>query len=295
MKGKDLLNKLAEKSGIAIDDKDLVKFITDNPALEFPDAFANACLSNLMNEKEAKEHAPIVKHFTHSVLGGVDDKIHTSLDAFGLDDVIKGKIKGEKNSYEKAILLAREIQALERAKIGAGKGEKDALQKEIEAKDAQILQIGKDYEAKLKSVQDTSSSEITDFAIDAYLASMNYANKDLPKEANIATARYLLNQELGKAGAKIVRDGKTLKLVRTDDTGLPYKENHQDVTFQGLTDRILSTNKLLSVGNSTTNTPQGQTQQNAAQRQVQVPVDSTITDSFYENQMKVFSNGHAQA
>lgn len=285
MKGQDLFKLLSEKSGIAADDKDLTAFLTANPSLEIPDTLANSFISNLMNEKEAKLHQGLNSHFKQNTLAGVDKKISDLLDELKVDDIVKSKITGEKNTYEKVALAVKEIQALEKAKVGASKGDKDALQKEIDRLNGEFTSLVDKHKGEIKSIHEAKENEILQYAVDAYLSSMNYANKEIPKEANVATAKYLLNKNLDDKKVKIVRENNSLKLIRTDDTSLPYTENHKEIPFNAFADSVLSTNKLLQVGNPQTPKP--------AQQPGNFTVDmSPEIAQHYAEQQAVFSNGH---
>lgn len=282
----ELFKLLAEKAGVPTDDKDLSAFLDANKNIEIPDSLANALLGKLMNESEAKLNPTLVSHFKQNTLAGVDKRIADLLGEFGFDDTVKTKITGEKNTFEKVGLLAKEIQALEKAKVGATKGDKEALQKEIDRLNSEVIATTERYKKEIEQVKEASANEVLNYAIDAYLSSMNYANKDIPKEANVATARFLIEKGLNEAKAKVTRDGNALKLFRTDDTGLPYTENHKEVTFNAFADKVLSTNKLLHVG-----TPQTPRQPQQPQYPKTVEIDPML-QAHYAEQMAVFQNGH---
>ena len=282
----ELFKLLAEKAGVPTDDKDLSAFLDANKNIEIPDSLANALLGKLMNESEAKLNPTLVSHFKQNTLAGVDKRIADLLGEFGFDDTVKTKITGEKNTFEKVGLLAKEIQALEKAKVGATKGDKEALQKEIDRLNTEAIATADRYKKEIEQVKEASANEVLNYAIDAYLSSMNYANKDIPKEANVATAKFLIEKGLSEAKAKVTRDGNALKLFRTDDTGLPYTENHKEITFNAFADKVLSTNKLLHVGNTQT-----ARQPQQPQYPKTVEVDPAIS-THYAEQMAVFQNGH---
>jgi len=289
MKGKELFKQLSEKSGITADDKDLVTFLAANENIEIPDSIANAFIGKLMNESEAKLNPTVVSHLKQNTLAGVDKRIFDLLADLGFDDVAKTKITGEKNTFEKVAVLAKEIQALEKAKIGTAKGDKEALQKEIDRLNTEAIATADRYKKEIEQVKEASANEVLNYAIDAYLSSMNYANKDIPKEANVATARFLIEKGLNEAKAKVTRDGNALKLFRTDDTGLPYTENHKEVTFNAFADKVLSTNKLLHVGNTQTQQRQQHQQQQHSSKTVEI---DPVLQAHYAEQMAQFQNGH---
>ena len=282
MNGQELFKLLSEKSGIAADDKDLTAFLAANPNLEIPDSIANAFTSNLMNEKEAKLHQGLNSHFKQNTLAGVDKKVADLLAELQVDDAVKNEILGEKNTYEKVGLVVKKIQALEKAKASASTGDKAALQKEIDRLNGEFTALNDKHKNEIKSLQDAKENEILQYAIDAHLSAMNYANKEIPKEANVATAKFLLNKALEEKKVKVLRENNNLKLVRTDDTALPYTENHKEIPFTAFADSILATNKLLDVGNRPI-TPK------PAKPEQPVIVDTAITDQFYAEQMAKFN------
>lgn len=286
MKAQDLFKALSDKAGITYDDKDLVAFLSANPSLEIPDSLANSFVANLMNEKEAKLHAGLNSHFKQNTLAGVDKKISDLLAELQVEDSVKNEILGEKNTYEKVALTVKKIQALEKAKAQAGTGDKAALQKEIDRLNGEFTALTDKHKNEIKSLQDAKENEILQYAIDAHLSSMNYANKEVPKEANVATAKYLLQKSLEDKKVKVVRENNSLKLIRNDESALPYTENHKEIPFNAFTDSILSTNKLLKVGNPP-NTPVKPTPVGTTP----VQIDPEIA-SHYQEQIAVFSNGH---
>lgn len=287
MKFTDLLKQLSEKAGIAADDKDLQAFITANPAIEIPDTVAQSFTANLMNEKEAKVNPNIKSHFTSTTLNGVDAEIETLLAELGIDETVKGEIKAEKSTYKRVPLLAKKIQALEKAKAAAGTGDKAALQKEIDRLNGEFTSLTDKHKNEIKTVQEQAEQNILEAWLTAKLSSKNFANKDVPLDVNLITAKALLQKGLSDKGVRLVRNqDNSIKLVRNDDTALPYTDNHKEVSFDSFTDSILATNKMLSTGNTpkptTTPVPTGKTP---------IEVAPELT-AHYERSIAEFQNGH---
>lgn len=287
MKGIDFLKQLAEKAGIPADDKDFAAFMATPNFDNVPDSITSALNEKLMSEKEAKINAGLKSHFTGTALSSVDNEIDNVLAEINADDTLKGEIKAEKSTYKRVPLLVKKIQALEAKKFEGGKGEKAALAAEITKLTDELKATIDKHKTEVQAIKAQTENEVSEYALNAYLSQKNFANKDVPKEVNILTAKTLLQRQLSEKGAKMQRDGNGFKLFRTDDTGLPYSENHKEISFDAFTDSVLSTNKLLSVGNPpktpTTPPPSGGTPP------IEIPAE--LTD-HYAGQIAALSNGH---
>ena len=85
------------------------------------------------------------------------------------------------------------------------------------------------------------------FQIDTLLSGKEYANKDLPKNVQILTAKTLLEQELASKKAKVVMTENGLKLVNAETPELDFTDSNKTVQFDDFVNKVLASNKLLQV------------------------------------------------
>lgn len=256
---KSILIKFADKAGLPQDNPALLELLgkidlsMEDTAYDSFDKFLNGA----MTLDIAKKHPEVKAHFDATIFNGMDNKVKALATEYGLDATEMATIDNEKNSYEKFKLLQQVVKAkLEKEHAGKGGEGKEALTKEIQKLNADILAV-KDASAKeIKAAKELSESEIQNYAFESYLGSKKYANEEIPAEVNIMTAKNLTTSELQKLGAKLIRKEGKLTLVNAANPELPFIKDNKEVSFNDLTDSILANNKLLKVSDA--NPPSGQ-------------------------------------
>ena len=103
------------------------------------------------------------------------------------------------------------------------------------------------YENQIRDLKAQSESKLMQFQIDTMLSGKEYANKDLPKNVQILTAKTLLEQELASKKAKVVMTENGLKLVNAETPELDFTDSNKTVQFNDFVDSVLASNKLLQV------------------------------------------------
>lgn len=240
-----LINELAAKAKVDLTDPKYATVLGIDTDL--PDDVATQINNSLLTEELGKNNANLKSHFKHSFYAGLDAKIKELADAAGLDPSDLVELDAEKNSNEKIgkLLKARE-KAVE--KLQAGKsGDKAGLIEKINELNAQIVSTKDTAKAEIAAIRAQAENEVMDYAINSELSSFKYANKDLPSDVHVLTAKTLLNKALQEKGAKIVRKDGKLKLIQSANPELDFMENNKEISFQDLAKSTLASNKLLEV------------------------------------------------
>lgn len=277
---KSLLQKLADKAGVDPANKEFLDLLSkidttaDDSVYDSLDKF----LTESMSLDIAKKHPEVKAHYQATVFNGIDDRIKSLSTEYGLDVADIEAIKAEPNSYEKVKLLTKFAKAkVEKEFAGKGGEGKEALTKEIQKLNADILAVKDASANEIKAAKEQSEREIQDYAFESYLGSKKYANEEIPAEVNIMTAKNLTQSELQKLGAKLIRRDGKLTLVNAANPELPFIKDNKEVSFSDLTDSILANNKLLKVSDASQNVGQRKTIQQPDGKQPDV---SNITSAI---------------
>ncbi len=246
-----LIKKLAAKAGVKSDDPKLVELLSVNA--QIPDDIASALESlvpvgtDTLTLEAARNHPELLKHFNAKIFNGMDAKIFTLAEEYGLSDSDMDELKAEKNSYEKLKLLNAKVSEKIEKKYSGKQADKQALLDEIKRLNNEVLDVKEGAKREHQTIKSQAEADVVNYAIDSYLASKPFANKDIPLDVNVMTAKTLINKVLADKKAKIVRKGSELKLVNSDDNALEHFENNKVISFRDLADSVLANNKLLQV------------------------------------------------
>jgi hypothetical protein len=247
----NILNKLAAKAGVKLN-PELLTLPTPVPD-EIASAFEAYITQDLMTKDVAKKHPEIAAHYNATIFNGLDAKIKSMATEYELDASEQAEIDAEKNSYEKYKLLTTKLTSKLKAERDAASGsDKKALAEDIKRLNGELAAYKESSQKEILAARQQAEQDVLNYALDATLGSKNYANKDIPSEVNVLTAKNLLQSELDKIGAKVVRkDGKlTLVSAATPDVEYIDTKTNKIVQFNDLTDKLLADNKLLQVSGS---------------------------------------------
>ena len=260
----DYINKLASTAGISADDEQL-KTILANESLqqvEINEDLANRINGSFLTVDSAKNNSDLNKHFRATILNGLDAEMSTLMNELKLGDDVRSEIMGETNSFKRVPLLVKKIEALEKAKQGATQVDKNALQVEIERLNGEIATGNTTAESKINDINKQWESRFLDQTMTTMLSGYNYATP-VSKEANLLTAKALVNQAINEKGLQVTNNPNGgLKLVTNE--GMDYYENNAVVSVSDFTDRVLTQHKLL-VTNNGGSAPQNPTIPNGTQ------------------------------
>jgi len=246
MKIGDILNTLAGKINQQ-NNQALIDVLSraDMQQIDIPDEFANLLAADLMSLEGAKNNAAIKSHFTALALNGVDKELGNAVSELGIEDDI---FKSEKDTYGKVRTLSAKIKELVEKSGDTGGKEKRELQKQITELNAKLAQTIDAHNAEVGNLKKQHEEHLMDFLVQSSLQGKNYANKDIPAEANVKLAKTLLADALAQRGAKIINANGVLKLKQSADETLDlYDENHKAVAYEDFAAKVLADYKLLAV------------------------------------------------
>jgi len=249
-----LLNTLAKSVGIEPTDPALVDFLSkaELATATIGDDIAKKITNGLLSIEAAKQNPDLKSHFTALALNAVDTELNELANEFGFDDTTKAELAGEKSSYKRAGLLARKVQQLEAAKVGAKEGDKSKLALQIDELNSQITEIKNGHSSELDKITKAHKAERIDWELNSLYNGYDYA-MPLSKEANTQVAKNLINSELKAKGLSIVNQDNALKLLTSE--GTEYYHENQKVGIKDFMDKTLTANKVLKIDDRKQDTP----------------------------------------
>lgn len=201
-------------------------------------------LATLIDINDAKHNNDLHKHFKALSLNPFDKLINEAIEQGLVDEDVAADLKANVNTYDKAKKL---IAKLSEPKVQAQAKDSEPLKAEIKKLNDEVLKTKETYENQIRDLKAQSESKLMQFQIDTMLSGKEYANKDLPKNVQILTAKTLLEQELASKKAKVVMTENGLKLVNAETPELDFTDSNKTVQFNDFVDSVLASNKLLQV------------------------------------------------
>ena len=238
-----LVELLAQKTNI--DASELTELfqikadVSDDVFTKFETKFAT-----LIDINDAKHNNDLHKHFKALSLNPFDKLINEAIEQGLVDEDVAADLKANVNTYDKAKKL---ITKLSEPKVQSQAKDSEPLKAEIKKLNDEVLKTKETYENQIRDLKAQSESKLMQFQIDTMLSSKEYANKDLPKNVQILTAKTLLEQELASKKAKVVMTENGLKLVNAETPELDFTDSNKTVQFNDFVDSVLASNKLLQV------------------------------------------------
>lgn len=238
-----LVELLAQKTNI--DASELTELfqikadVSDDVFTKFETKFAT-----LIDINDAKHNNDLHKHFKALSLNPFDKLINEAIEQGLVDEDVAAELKANVNTYDKAKKL---IAKLSEPKVQAQAKDSEPLKAEIKKLNDEVLKTKETYENQIRDLKAQSESKLMQFQIDTMLSGKEYANKDLPKNVQILTAKTLLEQELASKKAKVVMTENGLKLVNAETPELDFTDSNKTVQFNDFVDSVLASNKLLQV------------------------------------------------
>lgn len=238
-----LVELLAQKTNI--DASELTELfqikadVSDDVFTKFETKFAT-----LIDINDAKHNNDLHKHFKALSLNPFDKLINEAIEQGLVDEDVANDLKANVNTYDKAKKL---IAKLSEPKVQAQAKDSEPLKAEIKKLNDEVLKTKDLYESQIRDLKAQNESKLMQFQIDTMLSSKEYANKDLPKNVQILTAKTLLEQEMASKKAKVVMTENGLKLVNAETPELDFTDSNKTVQFNDFVDSVLASNKLLQV------------------------------------------------
>jgi hypothetical protein len=266
MKLSELFKLIASQSGVAADDAGL-KTILENTAissLEVDDAVSTRLTAPRMTIDAAKNNPDLKKYFFAQSLDGIDAEVTRTMAELGLPEEAVTEIKGLEKTSHRVSALAKKVQALESAKVGASAGDKTKLAQDVTKLNEQIVALNNTYAAEKAALQSSFESERIDWNVDNILSGYKYSTP-VDLDVNVLTAKTLLNKSLQEKGLKIVKKDGNLSLQTSEGTA--YFEDNVKVGIKDFASKTLANAKMLSGSAGSSN--QDQSQDRLIQRSTQ--------------------------
>lgn len=273
MKVATLLTRLAEKSGVKLSEDEANEYIAQNK--EFPEAEAQK-ITGLMSLDDAKQNFSLKSYFFSQALDVTDKEIIKAMDELGISIEDKAEVEAEKYTTKKIGILTGKIKNLESKKVGATSKEKSELQEQVNKLQAEIAKTVQDHKDNIKNINAEWQGKLTNSNLMSILSAKEYANKTIPKDVSVETAKVVLNKELAKVGAKIVLTDAGLALKQAKDESLDwYSPTNEKLSFEQFVDSTLATNKLLAV-----NDPDADKKDQGVNKQQQTVISTGMVNPF---------------
>lgn len=239
----------AKKLGIDTTTDEFKTFITGVAELEIPDAVATKLETGLFSFEAAKSNTDLTKYFRAANLDPADQRMLAVATELGID--LDDDFKGTNNSYDKIAKLGKLALEAGKKKAGAanpGEATKWA-DKEREYND-QIRQLKEGKTASDSAWQQKLDDRDRNHALEKMLFGKDYIfPKEMDRDAQINTARTIVENELNRAGFKIKIDNGQLKIVNAE--GQPaYDTNNAAIEPDNYFTGVLTRNKILKVNDA---------------------------------------------
>lgn len=242
----EVLKKMVEQSGVSVTDATM-KSILENTALsniEVADDVSSKLTAERFTLDAAKQNPDLHKHFKAAILDGADKEVYRIADEYGLSDEDKTLLKSSENSYKRIAEIAKLVKTAEAKKTAAPGKEKDALTKEIEKLNAEMLTLKDTYSKQQKDQADSFDNERNNWKMESvYNEFIPQMDKKYSHDINLTIARTQVAKELQKKGLKVVNKDGSLSLFTGQDT--EYYENNQKVDLKDFVNKTLANEKLL--------------------------------------------------
>jgi hypothetical protein len=249
MKANELINSVFTKLGNPLPLEVQTK-MANAINIDVDDAIANKFNTDYFTHESALQNPEIRSKIKAEILNGTDAEIERLMGKFEFDDAAKADVKKVDKTSKRLEALTDKIKELTEAKAGQTKVTKDALSKEIEKLNEQIVNIKTDYENKLQSEKVARKTDKINWELDGLYKGFEYA---LAAEKNISVtmAKALIEKINADKGLKFDISEQGIKIMTKDNT--EYFENNVKVTPEDYIKKNLMDNKLLKVAPNTNN------------------------------------------
>lgn len=252
MKFNEVFKKMVEQSGVSVTDATIEKIIGNKElaSLEVDDAVSSKLTAERFTFEAAKSNPELHKHFKATILDGVDQEVKRLADEHGFEDSDKTELKSAENSFKRIALLSSKIKTLTEKKAGSTGKDKDALTKEVEKLNSELLTIKTDHQTAILAKETAFNDERTGWKLESvfneFIPKMDKKNSS---KINLTIARTVVTDELAKKGLKIVNKDGNLSLLTSTDT--QYFENNTPIALNDFVSKTLANEKLLVASDPT--------------------------------------------
>lgn len=242
-----LIVNLAKKAGF---DTTLLAIPSDT--FEVPEDLVTALEAKLLTEESAKNSQALKNHFTSQVLDTIDRKFPTLFDELEFDNATREEVLGIKSTYERIPAIMKKVKELESQKAAAGKGDKAALQEQINNLNKQISQITQEKDKAILDERAKAQQEIADHIFRHSIESVDLVTDMFDKPTMLQLAEQRVKSALAAEGAKAVLKDGVLTLVQASDEALDFYKDNKKVPYNEFRDKVLANAKIMKVTTTAT-------------------------------------------
>lgn len=236
----ELINSLAQKAGIAVDDVKL-KALLASPELatvQVDPALVTSLENGLLSIDAAKNNHPDIKNkYFADAYDGMDKQLLKLVEADTFDQADLDEIKAEKSTSKKAELIVTKLKAAKAKATGADKEEINrqltAAHESARLAKAEVETVKSDYEGRIKGIQLKA-------AVKAVFGNYKTIYDELPAAVRSATMEAIISQGLQDKNAELRTDEHgNLQLVAKDGSNV-FGDNHVQLTPQSFLDKTFA-------------------------------------------------------
>lgn len=267
----EFIHELIKKSGMNADDEAIKNFLLNGELvkIEMPEDISNGINKSLISVKDAKNNHPDVKpHYTELALKTIDKSIEKMLEELSEDENIRSEVLSETSTYKRVPMLVNKMIEQERRKSAAGKGDKEAFQKQIDDLHKQIRAEKERADASENRFKEDLKGFKLNTKKTGMLSQYKTVYDDLDPDVKLMTLLNILDKRLQDNGATITFDeNENLVLLKKDGTNF-YSDSNQQVNPKQYIESMLSETKLLKTAATpatTTTVQQGSANQTGQQ------------------------------
>ena len=244
MKLSDLIASIAEKIGLDVTDESLKELVGSQ--LDIPEALASG-IDSLMTKEAAKNNAEIKKHYLDNMANGQNKNLDLLASEYGLSQEERDEIfRDNKTVSDKHKAIVAKV-----AEKSKGKDKPDESKAIIEKLNADLREARALTEQKVSELTTQYETErLNDKVIGAFMKKTWSSN--FPEDLRSDIAKIAVEKELTRIGASLALDGKSIKIVRSENKEQDYfDDKNKKITFEELRDTIFANNNFGSVSPDT--------------------------------------------
>lgn len=263
MNAGELFNSIATVGGVV--NADAVKTLLENEELkklELPKEISDTYQTKFLTRDNAKTDPELTKHFQKIIyseaLSPVDKKLETAMEKYGFSDEQKEAVMKADGTFKRLDKFNEYAATITSSFTSVT--DKKKFQNEIERLNKDLTEKDNKHQAEVKKITDEWTVKFSEqFLNNKFLEKPLFTSDTQTIDDTILLAKNKLNKYLAEKKAAWVFDPQTgnFKIVQADNKEIAYTENHKEVSFNDIRDKVLADNKLLKVTTTTTSRATG--------------------------------------
>jgi hypothetical protein len=251
MKLNALLTTVFNNLGVDISDPK-TQSILGNPNLanlEFPEELSNRLTESKFYTKESALQNPEIRNTIRAeALNGVDSLIGELGKKYELDHESLDAINAQDKSSKKYQKLVDSIAETQAKKYNASGKDKDALNKQLEDLNAQMVKMRDKHSEEIRLEKNARKTDRLNWELDSIYNGIDYS-MEAPKNVAKKAARTIVEELAREKGISFDLGEDSLRMVTKD--GTEYFDNNVKISPADYIKRTLAENKLLKTSPGT--------------------------------------------